>query len=132
MGLTARQLADAMQDAVGTALTETGIILVKAAKFRAPVDTGRLRGSITYATRTTRNGVDSKAKPEDGISHDGSGNTVMIGSNVEYARRQEYGIGKMPGKAYMRGALESNREAIKGLFADAIKRKMESLWGGSN
>ena len=79
------------------------------AKRLVPVDTGRLRGSITNEVEET---------------------VGRVGSNVEYARRIELGfvgvdaLGRhynQAPKSYLRAALEKNRIAILGLFRDLIK-----------
>ena len=53
----------------------------------APVDTGRLKNSISWATKNQNGGRDEDstplANPED--------NEVYIGTNVPYAKYQEYG-----------------------------------------
>lgn len=54
------------------------------AKAKAPVDTGRLRSSITYTI---------------------DGDSVEITSDVEYAPYQEYGTIYITGKHFMRDAM---------------------------
>lgn len=63
-----------------------------AAKRLCPVDTGRLRSSITNA-----------------IGHDEQGLVAVIGTNVEYAAFVELGTSKMPAQPYLRPALEAGR-----------------------
>lgn len=62
----------ALRGAIGKALTEIGMTAEGYAKKGCPVDTGRLRNSITYVT-------DAAAKE------------VYIGTNVEYAQYVELG-----------------------------------------
>lgn len=64
----------------------------------APVDTGRLKNSISWATKDQNGGRDADstplANPED--------NAVYIGTNVEYAAYQEYGTSKgITGKHFL-------------------------------
>lgn len=86
----------AKDEAVERALIAIGMTAERHAKERCPVDTGRLRNSITYATQsysgqgsyTDQTGTSyadaaAKAKPED--------RTVYVGTNVEYARYVENG-----------------------------------------
>lgn len=86
----------AKDEAVARALDAIGKTAERHAKERCPVDTGRLRNSITYATEqysgqgsyTDDHGngfsdATARATPEK--------NAVYIGSNVEYAARQETG-----------------------------------------
>ena len=61
-----------------------------AAKRLAPVDTGRLKGSITHVMGT-----------ENGEQ------VAYVGSNVEYAIYQELGTYKMGAQPYLRPALQS-------------------------
>jgi hypothetical protein len=74
----------AVEETLQTALAEIGLKAEGYAKLKSPVDTGRLRNSISWATATEKGvGADPKAQPEE--------NTVYIGSNVEYAVYQELG-----------------------------------------
>lgn len=64
--------------------------------------TGRLRGSITYATKKYHSPVEppfngGKANPKDGITEKQvpDDNTVVVGTNVEYAAYVELGTSKM-------------------------------------
>lgn len=74
----------AVEETLQTALAEIGLKAEGYAKLKSPVDTGRLRNSISWATATEKGaGAEPKAQPEE--------NTVYIGSNVEYAVYQELG-----------------------------------------
>lgn len=61
------------------------------------VDTGRLKGSLTFITETQRGGSIS-AVPENRASDYLSGSTdedtLIVGSNVKYAAKQELGNSK--------------------------------------
>ena len=80
----------AKDEAVERALVAVGMTAERHAKEQCPVDTGRLRNSITYATSQYKgqgsytdnhgnsfNDATARASPEK--------NAVYIGSNVEYA-----------------------------------------------
>lgn len=69
------------------------------AKANAPVDTGRLRDSIT-------------AKAE--------GNTAIIGTNVEYAMYQELGTYKMHAQPYLVPALLNKAEKARQIIEDEL------------
>lgn len=74
-------------------------ILAKAengAKRRAPVDTGRLRASITSRVE--------QESPEQLVG--------ILGTNVEYAIFQEFGTEHQEAKAFLRGGME---EALRSL-----------------
>lgn len=79
---------------------EKACLLVEGdAKRMCPVDTGRLRASITHETEK-------------------SGDEVIgrVGTNVEYGVYVEYGTSKMSAKPYLRPSLEKNKGKIKRLL----------------
>lgn len=63
-----------------------------AAKRLAPVDTGRLRSSITHELATDTQGLHGR-----------------IGTNVEYAPYVEFGTGRTPAQPFLRPALGAAR-----------------------
>lgn len=94
----------------------------------APVDTGRLKNSITYATKDymgqktymddeghTWNDGEAKNSPED--------NAVYIGTNVPYAEYQEYGTSKgITGKHFLQyGANATFGDYAKTFLENALK-----------
>ena len=85
------------------AMKDATLLVEREAKIRAPVDTGRLRASITPSV--TQN-------PLQGV----------VGSNVFYAPYQELGTGRLRPKRYLQGALEANLEKIKALFEKVMGR----------
>jgi HK97 gp10 family phage protein len=93
-----------MRDAMRTAT----LLVVRSAKINAPVDTGRLRASITPEVRTMTGTVQG-----------------IVGSNVVYAPFQEF-KGRDPstssgqGRFYLRRAIESNLAKIKEILSKAI------------
>ena len=75
--------------AVGRHIFKIGVNVQSTAKSLCPVDTGRLRSSIqTTSPRST-----------------GTGLSVRIGSNVNYARYVELGTRRMRARPYLRPAL---------------------------
>ena len=89
------------------------------------IDTGRLRGSITHATKDgvsrVRHSNSKGAGQHDAVSRPHSEYEVWIGTNVEYAPYVEYGTRKMSPRPYLRPALDNNRKLVRKLFADALK-----------
>lgn len=89
------------------ALTEIGIVVTGKAKVNSPVDTGRLRGSIT-----------NEVKPSE--------KAVYIGTNVEYAPYVEYGhrVGTsgafVPPQPYLKPAVENSRSEIKSIVEENL------------
>lgn len=67
-----QEVLDALNNAVDRALRACGEIAVGYAQDLCPVDTGNLRGSITYAVE---------------------GDECFIGTNVEYGKYIEFGTG---------------------------------------
>ena len=73
---------------VGKMLARRTVVVERAAKRLAPVDTGRLRSSITHE-----------------LGRDGRGLVARIGTNVSYAVHLEYGTRRMRPRAFLRPAL---------------------------
>lgn len=72
------------------------------AKQLAPVDTGRLRNSITHAQLNE--------------------NTEVIGSNVEYAPYQELGTSRMAAHPFLRPAAENHAEEYKEIWLNELRK----------
>lgn len=90
-------IADAIDRALVAALEEVGLVAEGYAKRACPVDTGRLRNSITHVTRP-----DEKA--------------VYIGTNVEYAPYVELGTRHQKAQPYLKPAAEDHASTYKGIF----------------
>ncbi len=109
-----------MEKAVAVGLIEVGMKAEGYAKLKAPVDTGRLRNSINWATDEKQgNGGD---KPKGTPSEQ----TVCIGTNVEYAKYQELGdykhkVGYSP---FLRPAIEENIDEYKRVLQDALEGRL--------
>lgn len=101
--------ASAMDKAVESALTKAGVIVEAQAVRNAPVDTGRLKGSITWATM--------REGSADGVSRPDRKGVVHIGTNVDYAQHVEYGTVKMDMQPYLRPALALHRGRIVAEFS---------------
>lgn len=106
-GRVFNQISYEAQNNVEKALQKAGFLVEREAKIKAPVDTGRLRASISSRM----------------ISSD----VVEIGTNVYYARFLEYGTSRMRAKPYLNPALVVNRIKIKNLLMTAIR---DALRGG--
>lgn len=91
-----KDLPPGLQRAMG----EATAVVTGEAKVRAPVDTGRLRASITPEVRRLGGG-------------DVQG---IVGSNVVYAPYQEFGTVYMKGRFYLRGALEAKMNEIEAIL----------------
>ena len=93
---------EAKNEAVARALETIVLVAERYAKEYAPVDTGRLRNSISH-----------QAEPDE--------DAVYIGTNVEYAPYQEFGTYKMPGTPFLRPALEKHLGEYKQIVQNELK-----------
>lgn len=73
-------------------LKQVGVKCVNGAKRGCPVDTGRLRASITEELR-----------------HDGEGLVEVVGTDVEYAAYVELGTSRARAQPFLRPAAEAAR-----------------------
>ena len=87
------------------AMRDATLIVTRGGKINAPVDTGRLRSSITPEVRSAG---------EDMIG--------VVGSNVVYAPYQELGTKYMTGKFYLQRAFEDAKTRIYALFDKALNK----------
>lgn len=86
------ELFESRDGPVGRDLARRAIKVENAAKRYCPVDTGRLRSSITRE-----------------LAREGDDLTARIGTNVEYARFVELGTVRNVPKPYLRPALDAAR-----------------------
>ena len=93
------------------------------------VDTGRLRNSITWATLKENSEPDSTEDNKDASSDDGvkssqaEENSVIIGTNVEYAAKIHEGdaeVGLDPNR-FLRNAVERNMEKYRRIIDETLK-----------
>ena len=99
-----KRMGKVAESKIEKALQKAGLIVERDAKINCPVDTGRLRSSISSRV------VD--------------GNVAEIGSNVNYARYVNYGTTKMSPRPYLSTALITNKIKIKRLLMQAIRESM--------
>lgn len=85
----AGNLTEEGREKIKRELQKKAVRIVQDSKRRAPVDTGRLRSSITFET----------------VDLPGRLPKVLIGSNVEYAPHVEFGTVNQPPQPYLRPAL---------------------------
>lgn len=96
------ELLNALPEQIEAALTAIGMVAETHAKEECPVDTGRLRNSISHDT-------------------DLAANAAIIGSNVEYAAYVELGTSRMRARPYLRPACENHTDEYKSLVEAALK-----------
>lgn len=94
------QVLSAMEKAIERGLEAIGLTAEGHAKKETPVDTGRLRNSISHA-------VDDRA--------------AYIGTNVEYAPYVELGARGRDGKHMLQRAATEHTDEYKRLMEDSMK-----------
>lgn len=96
------EFQDAFQEQIEQALIAIGLTAETYAKKECPVDTGRLRNSITHE-------VDMNDK------------AAVIGSNVEYAAYVELGTSRQKAQPYLRPAAENHTSEYREIVKSALK-----------
>lgn len=91
------EAVDAIGSAIAAALEEVGLAAEGYAKAACPVDTGRLRNSITHVARP-----DEKA--------------VYIGTNVEYAPDVELGTVHHKAQPYLKPAASEHADTYRAII----------------
>ena len=91
-----KEVIEAKNEAIARALEAIGIQAEGDVAELAPVDTGRLRDSITHEV-------------------DESEEAVYVGTNVEYAVYQEYGTSKMKPHPFLKPGIMNNLETYKSI-----------------
>lgn len=85
---------------IETALEKVGLIAKRNAKLACPVDTGRLRNSITH-------------------THDK--NTAYVGTNVEYSSYVEMGTVNTKAQPYLKPAIADHIQEYKNIIEQELK-----------
>lgn len=94
------QIKAELDKKIARALEAVGATAEGYAKELCPVDTGRLRDSITYS-------VDD--------------NTVYLGSDVEYAPYVEFGTHKQKPQPFMSPAIQDHLDEYKAILEDFLQ-----------
>ena len=125
-----------LQKAKHRGLEAIGLTAEGHAKKKCPVDTGRLRNSITYAiagyqthVQSYRRGNVSGGTSKKHTYYDYGGETmegekdsaVFIGSNVEYAPFVELGANGRPPAHFLQDAASGHGDEYKKLMEDSMK-----------
>ena len=85
--------------------------------IKPAVDTGRLRASISFITPTQKGGS-GQPKPKnaeagDDLTGTAEQNTVVVGSNVEYAEKVHNGDSKMAGRPFLREGIDKTKDKMR-------------------
>lgn len=95
------QVVDGIDSAIGVALEKIGLLAENYAGKKCPVDTGNLRGSITYEVDT-------------------DGDAVYIGTNVEYAPYVELGTSRQKAQPFLRPAASEHGAQYRQVLKKAL------------
>lgn len=81
------------------------------------VDTGRLRASISFITPTDK-GDSGQPKPAnaqagDDLTGTAEENSVVVGSNVEYAEKVHNGDSKMAARPFLREGIDKTKDQMQ-------------------
>lgn len=98
------QIAEALVEAMASALEEVGLLAERYAKEKCPVYTGRLRNSITHTLDM----------------HSVSGD-VYVGTNVEYGKWVENGTSRQKPHPFLKPAATEHSSTYRSIF----KRNLE-------
>ena len=81
------------------------------------VDTGRLRASISFITPTDKGGSGqpkpANAQSGDELTGTAEENSVVVGSNVEYAEKIHNGDSKMPGRPFITEGISKTKDKMQ-------------------
>jgi len=115
-----------------TAVVAGALLISNRAKQDAPYETGTLRRSIHVGSHVSESAPDFT--PEDvagsysdvgGVEIEEKKVSVLIGTNLEYARFQEYGTSKMAARPFLRPAMDTEKEKAKDEIGAALKTLIE-------
>jgi HK97 gp10 family phage protein len=130
-------LTDALEEDIDATLEAVGSYVSGGAAMRAPVDTGLLRNSLTYAiageppAKSTYKADRANEKGEIKTSSYNGSTTkvsgekaVYIGTNVEYAAYQELGTSKTKKQPFLKPTIENDLSQIEKMIKAGIKGEL--------
>jgi HK97 gp10 family phage protein len=97
-----QEIINATNEAIYNALEIIGAKAADYAAGKAPVDTGRLKNSLTHEVA-----MDEKA--------------VYVGTNVEYAPYVEFGTYKQRPQPYLKPAIQNHMDEYKNILETELK-----------
>lgn len=85
--------------------------------IKPAVDTGRLRASISFITPTQKGGSGqpkpANAQAGDDLTGTAEENSVVVGSNVEYAEKVHNGDSKMAGRPFITEGINKTKDKMQ-------------------
>lgn len=127
---------DAVEEAKERALYAIGIKAVEGSvdaisgryDIDPAVDTGRLRASISFITPTEQGGSGmmkpKNAEAGDELSGKAEKNTVVVGSNVEYAEKVHNGDSKMAGRPFITEGINKTKDKMREQVSKIFKGQL--------
>ena len=125
------EVLSALEAAIKRGNEAIGMTAERHAKKKCPVDTGRLRNSITYALageeshvksyRANKGGKERATYTYEGTADGKKGSGVYIGTNVEYAPFVENGARGRAPVHFLQDAAANNSDEYKKLMEDSMK-----------
>ena len=125
------EVLSALEAAIKRGNEAIGMTAERHAKKKCPVDTGRLRNSITYALageethvksyRANKGGKDRGTYTYEGTAEGEKGSGVYIGTNVEYAVFVENGARGRAAVHFLQDAAANHSDEYKRLMEDSMK-----------
>ena len=114
-----------MKEQLALGLDAVGEKMEDFAKKACPVDSGRLKDSITYITQTSQGEAGPKAESGDTTPRGTPDeNEVQVGTNVKYAKYMEFGdkYSHKTGRAhFLRDAAANHSSTYKKILEAALK-----------
>ncbi len=118
-----KDVEKALHKGTKNGLIKVGLFLQGAASLLSPVDTGRLRASITYVVedvigdvKRDKNGV---KHPDDKPNGTVKRNTLHFGSNVDYAPFQE------KQNPFLEPAIKKAKRKIEDIINSSIEKELK-------
>lgn len=120
-----------MEQKIEVGLEECGMMMETFAKGKCPVDTGRLRNSITHAVGgssvtgsyhadTARGGSQGFGTYNGTVGTRGD-HSVSVGTNVEYAPYVEMGTSKMGARPFIEPSVSDHLNQFKHIILKHLK-----------
>jgi len=116
----------AVADNIDESLIEIGERGVNYLKLESPVDSGRLRGSMSYlVNKKVYTPIwDSENKDGDELKKKKEKDSVIIGTNVIYAPSVEY-LAKNGSAGFMYKAYKQTKKVAKDIFKKGMQKGMK-------
>lgn len=134
LGEAMRGLSEDMRTKVARQAVAAGASVVrKAARDKAPVDSGNLKASlIMKRIRETNLTEEYIVTPRKGKTRDGKAakrGQGKLGKDAYYARFVEFGTVKVPARPFIRPALEDNVQRATQAIADRLAARIKKVTG---